>query len=191
MNIQCQQNFSKIDDFNSTVLATCVAELYTDVVIDCQFSSNPSGNLTVIYPKTIENIQIMNETKIVITNFTTSNGGVYSCVVNNVLISGERGRQTLMVTISYSKPICSYFYVACLLHLLFFHLGAVTELVVPASTAPSSSDAESLLDHGFTTKFSINNGQKSGKKSSCAAVREHVYYWETFPRGEFIKTSNT
>ena len=67
----------------------CVARPNTDVSIDCQFFSNPSGSLEAItYPNILEdNIRTEGST-IVLTNVLPMNQGNYECVISNVVLTG-------------------------------------------------------------------------------------------------------
>lgn len=77
----------------------CVAAPNTNVIIDCQFLSNPSGIVEAItYPNILEdNIHTMGST-ITITNVVPVNQGDYECVISNMLLTGIT-IQSLRVTL--------------------------------------------------------------------------------------------
>ena len=84
----------------TSVQATCVARPNTDVSLDCQFFSNPSGIVEAItYPNILEdNIHIMGSS-IVITNVVAKNQGNYECVVSNEVLTGRTITRSLRVAL--------------------------------------------------------------------------------------------
>lgn len=93
-NLECLQLFEE-----SGILSTsCYAALNTNVTIDCQYTSNPSSNVTVNIIRTLENVESVS-TRIVITNVTRDNQGSYQCDVTNIFVSGIIVTRSLRVSL--------------------------------------------------------------------------------------------
>lgn len=76
------------------------------MAIDCQYSSNPRGTISLNYIRTFEdNVRTINSTRIEITNVVTSNEGRYHCESTNILRTGRLGFRSLRVTLKTTEGI--------------------------------------------------------------------------------------